>query len=160
MIKKIGKHEIEVYDDIQQIPMGKFQKFNKYSMISNEIGNTFADYDNRTMKALEFLDKGMINEAKQEIANRRQTVFNAFNEKSPTGKAFSCLIKRIDDVEYNGISPAELDLVEDHLNRIGLSYVNSIETLNDVKKNSRFSLKRIFQMIFKVVRRSPKTSSN
>lgn len=158
MIKKLGKHEIEIYDDIQQMPMAKFQKFNKYSMIANEIGNTFSDYEERTARALEFLDKGMVAEAKLELLNRRMTVFNSYNESSPSGKAFSCLIKRIDDVEYNGISPAELDVVEEHLNKIGYPYINSLETLNDVKKKSRFSLKRIIQMIFRIKTKSPKTS--
>ena len=134
MIKKIGKHEIEIYDDIQQMPMKRIQKFNKYSMKANEVGSTFADYDKRTMKTIAFLEKGMTEEAIQELGNRRLTVFNAYQENDISGKAFACLIKRIDKKEYIGSSSGVIEEIYDHLDEIGLSYINSVETLNQVKK--------------------------
>jgi len=148
MIVEIKGHKIELYESTQDLPILRFQKFNKYVMIANEVGNTFEDYDQRTVKALSFLQKEMVPEAIQELSNRRQTVFNAFNEFSPKSKAFAVLVKRIDSKYYDGYSPGELDEVLKHLDRIGLSYVNSMETLNDVKKNSKWNFKYIFRRIF------------
>ncbi len=148
MIVEVKGHKIELYDSTQDLPILRFQKFNKYVMIANEVGNTFEDYDQRTVKALSFLQKEMVPEAIQELSNRRQTVFNAFNEFSPKSKAFAVLIKRIDGKYYDGYSPGELDEALKHLDRIGLSYVNSMETLNDVKKNSKRSFRYIFRRIF------------
>ena len=90
MVYKFKNHEIEIYDSIQNLPVLRFQKFNKYQMIASEIGNDFADYDKRTEKALAFLHKNMVQEAIQELNNRRQTVFNAYNEFTPIGKSLLC----------------------------------------------------------------------
>ena len=148
MIIEVKGHRIELYDNTQNLPILRFQKFNKYMMISNEIGNTFQDYDARTQKALEFLHKEMIPEAIGELNNRRQAVFNAFNEFAPKGKAFAVLVKKIDGKRYDGISPDELDEVLAHLDRIGLGHADSMEALLAVKKNSRQSLWSTFQGIF------------
>lgn len=149
MIVNVKGHKIEVFDNVQSLPILRFQKFNKYWMIASEIGNTFEDYDNRTSKTLSFLQKGMIAEAMQELKNRRQLVFNAYNEFTPMGKAFAVMVKRIDDKYYNGTSPSELDEVLEHLDRIGLGYVKSMETLTQVKKKSRWNFRFITQMFSK-----------
>lgn len=134
MIYKHGKHEIEIFDSIHNLPILRFQRFNKYQMIASEVGNTFADYDQRTLKALQFLQKGMKDEAIQELENRRQTVFNAFNEFTPVGKSFAILVKRIDNVVYDTFSPDDLDRCLLHLEKIGLGTKEAIETLQEVKK--------------------------
>lgn len=134
MIYKFKNHEIEVYDSIQSLPILRFQRFNKYQMIASEIGNDFFDYERRTEKALKFLNAGMIEEAKQELNNRRQAVWNAYNEFSPLGKAFAVLVKRIDNVKYEEYTPDDLDRILEHLNNIGLDYTTSLKQLREVKK--------------------------
>lgn len=134
MICKHGKHEIEMFDSIHSLPILRFQRFNKYQMIASEIGNTFADYDQRSQKALQFIQKGMKNEAIQELENRRQTVFNAFNEFTPVGKSFAILVKRIDGVIYDTFTPDDLDRCLEHLEKIGLDNKTAINKLQEVKK--------------------------
>lgn len=134
MIYKFKNHEIEIYDSIQNLPVLRFQKFNKYQMIASEIGNDFADYDKRTEKALAFLHKNMVQEAIQELNNRRQTVFNAYNEFTPIGKSFAVLIKRIDKTVYDMYAPDDLDAIIKHLNDIGFDYETSMNKLREVKK--------------------------
>ncbi len=149
MVVKHRGHTIELYDSTQSLPILRFQKFNKYMMVAAEVGNTFEDYDARTSKALAFLQKEMIPEAIGELNNRRQMVFNAFNEFTPRGKAFAVLVKRIDDKYYNGTSPSELDKVLSHLDKIGLSYVDSMEVLENVKKKSKPNFRYIIRNIFR-----------
>lgn len=134
MICKHGKHEIELFDSIHNLPILRFQRFNKYQMQSCEIGNTFADYDQRTQKVMQFIQKGMNDEALMEMENCRQTIFNAFNEFTPSGKSFAILVKRIDNVEYNTFSPDDLDRCLEHLDKIGLGNREAIEKLQEVKK--------------------------
>lgn len=150
MIIEVKGHKIEVFDSIQELGILRFQKFNKYQMQSNEVGSTFEDYDARTSKALSFLHKEMVDEAIQEISNRRLTVYNAYNDIPVKGKAFAVMVKRIDNTFYDGTGPDDVDKVLEHLERIGLSYVNSMETLNEVKKKSKISLKYILKKIFKI----------
>lgn len=147
MIKKHGKHEIEIFDSIHSLPILRFQRCNKYQMQTVEIGNTFADYDQRTSKIIQFLKKGMTNEAIQELENRRQTVFNAFNEFAPSGKTFAILVKRIDDTYYNTFAPDDLNRCLEHLERIGFGFDTSMETLKDVKKKSKRNWWFIFQNV-------------
>ena len=158
MIVEIKGHKIEVFDSIQDLGILRFQKFNKYQMQSNEVGNTFDDYDARTQKALAFLHKGMTNEAIQELSNRRLTVFNAYNEYSPIGQAFAVMVKRIDDKYYKGITSDEIDEVLEHLEKIGLGHIKSMETLIEVKKKSKLNWKFIFHKIFKTTNSKVKTS--
>lgn len=146
---KIKGHVIELHDNIQNLPIFKFQKLNKYMMIANEVGNTFEDYDARMSKALSFLQKGMVPEAIQELSNQRQMVFNAFNEYSPKGKAFAALVKRIDNVEYKGTSPSDFDRVLEHLNEIGLGNADSVEKLIELKKKFDLELQAYFPNTFK-----------
>lgn len=148
MIYKFKNHEIEVYDSIQNLPILRFQRFNKYQMIASEIGNDFYDYEKRTEKALQFLKSGMIEEAKQELNNRRQAVWNAFNEFSPLGKAFAVLVKRIDDVRYEEYTPDDLDRIMEHLNNIGLDIETSLKQLKEVKKKIETELLVYFPKSF------------
>lgn len=149
MIYKHKGHEIELYDSIHNLRILRFQRFNKYQMIASEIGNTFEDYDERTKKVLNFMNKKMYVEAIQELENRRQTVFNAYNEFTPIGKSFAILVKRIDDVRYNDFSPDDLDRCLIHLNRIGVDYETLTKKLSEVKKKSKpnwlFIIRNFFQ---------------
>lgn len=149
MVYKFKNHEIEIYDSIQNLPVLRFQKFNKYQMIASEIGNDFADYDKRTEKALAFLHKNMVQEAIQELNNRRQTVFNAYNEFTPIGKSFAVLIKRIDKTVYEMYAPDDLDAIIKHLNDIGFDFETSMNKLREVKKKSKpnwsFIIRSFFQ---------------
>ncbi len=142
------KHIIELFDSVHNLPVLRFQRFNKYQMQASEIGNTFADYDQRTVKIIQFLQKEMIKEAIQELENRRQTVFNAFNEFTPIGKSFSVLVKKIDDVEYHDFSPDNLNRCIEHLERIGLSNEEAMNKLNEVKKKIETELMVYFPLFF------------
>ena len=114
-------------------------------MQSIEIGSTFEDYDARMNKGIQFLKKGMIDEAVLELENQRQTVFNAFNEFSPFGKSLAVLVKRIDHVEYKDFTPDDLDRCLTHLTRIGFDVEQSMEKLMEVKKKSKRNWLSIFQ---------------
>ena len=135
MILKVGKHEVELYDSIQNMGILRVQKFNKYQMIGSHVGNTFADYEARTAQVYKFLQKEMVPEAMQELNNRRQTVFNAYNEFTPTGKAMAILVKRIDKRQYRDYSPNALDEILERLEVIGFDYATALSSLADVKKN-------------------------
>jgi hypothetical protein len=149
MIYNHGKHEIELWDSIHNLPVLRFQRFNKYQMQSIEIGNTFEDYDRRTVKALQFTRKGMTDEAIQELENRRQTVYNALNEFSPVGRCLAILVKRIDSRDYSqGFAPDDLDRVLEHLERIGLGMDVTIDKLAEIKKKIETELVVYFPTFF------------
>lgn len=141
-------HVIELFDSIHNLPVLRFQRFNKYQMQSVEIGNTFEDYHQRTMKVIQFLQKDMKEEAIQELENRSLTVFNAFNQFTPTGKSFAVLVKRINEKVYDTFSPDDLDRCFKHLDKIGLTQKESIEKLKEVKKKIELELIVYFPKFF------------
>ena len=151
MVYKYGKHEIEMFDSIHKLPFLRFQRFNKYQMQAVEIGSTFEDYDRRMAKGLQFLKKGMTDQAIMEFENQRQTVFNAYNDFSPVGKSFAVLVKRIDNVNYNDFTPDDLDRCLEHLTKINFDFATSIEKLTEVKKKSKPNWWSIFQDNFQKV---------
>ncbi len=153
MIYNHGRHEIEFFDSIHNLPILRFQRFNKYQMQASEIGSTFEDYDHRTQKAIQFLKKDMNAEAAQELENRRQTVFNAYNEFSPQLKSLAILVKRINNKEYTTFAPDDLDRCLKHLDKIGLGQNVSLESLQKVKKKSKPN----FQFITKYFSQKAKT---
>lgn len=135
--KKIQENEVVFFDSPEDLPFRRYQRFNKFLMIENEIGSDFADFDKRTEKAIRLLSQGMVKEAKQELVNRRQLVFNAFSEYSPKGRALAILVKSINGIEYHDFTKDGLDLIIDKLNEIGFSQKESTETVEKVKKKSK-----------------------
>lgn len=148
MIYKFKGHEIEIYDTIQKLPILRFQKLNKYQIKASEVGNTFLDYDKRMEKALSFLRKNMVEDAIKELDNQRLTVYNAFNEISPTAYSFAVLVKRIDKVEYIEFAPDDLDAILKHLEGIGFEYFTCVELLREVKKKLDTELSVYYEVFF------------
>ena len=143
----IKGNKVVFYDNIKQMPIRRYQQSNKYLMIASDIGNDFADFDKRSVKVMEFLKKGMLNEAVKEIENRRQTIWNAYKNYNPQGMSLALLVYSINGKLRTDISDHGLEKTLDELNRIGFSYDDMIDNLSDVKKKSKFSLKRIFRII-------------
>lgn len=135
--EKCGGSVIKFFDTPESMPMRRYQRFNKFLMVENEVGNDFADYEKRTQKVMSFLRQGMTKEALQELNNRRQMVFNAFAEYSPRDRALAILVHSIDGVEYRDYSKTGLDEILNRLEEIGFTNQQSTETVDEVKKKSK-----------------------
>ena len=131
---KVNGHTVEIYDTAETMTMKRYQRFNKYLMIDNEVGSDFTDFNNRMSKAITYLKKGMQNEAVKELDNWRQMVFNAFMEYSPQGMALAILVDKIDGEKYNDITAGGLKKVLDKLDEIGLTQETATNTVSEVKK--------------------------
>lgn len=127
-------HKIVIYASIETLPIKRYQKFNKFLMIDNEVGSCFEDYDVRTSKAVEFLRKDLKEEAIQELENRRQAVFNSFEEYSPKNNAFAILVHSIDDKIYSNYSDEGIKEVIDKLDEIGYNRKELDKEVSEVKK--------------------------
>lgn len=133
-VKELNGIKIEIYDTPEELPIKRYQRFNKFLMKANEVGNDFSDYNARTLKAMEFLKKKMMDEAVVELDNRRQLVFNAFMEYSPSSFALAILVKSIDGEVFTDYSEEGLMKVLDRLDEIGFSENEKNKTIKQVKK--------------------------
>lgn len=130
----VNGHKVEIYDTAERMTMKRYQRFNKFLMIDNEVGSDFTDFNGRLVKAIAFLKKGMKDEGVAELENWRQMVYNAFTEYSPKGMALALLVHKIDDEVFTDISASELQRILDKLEVIGFTQETATNTVSEVKK--------------------------
>lgn len=152
-----GKHTIEFFDSPEEMTMRRYQRFNKFLMIANEVGSDFEDYNARTNKAIKYLQNGFIDKAVQELENRRQMVFNAFQEYDPSGRALACLVHSINGVVYSDFTKNGLNQILNHLEEIGFTKKQADETTLEVKKKSKMRL--VFSFHRNLIMRKQRTTT-
>lgn len=117
---KIGKHTLKIYDSIEELPIVRFHKYQKFLLVDSGIGGTITQFDQRIETIRRFLMLGDNEKAQKEIENLRQCVYMIQSELSPRHLAFAALVAEIDG------KPCE-DLSDDSLKRV-------IEQLNDASE--------------------------
>ena len=114
---KIGKHTVEMYDAIDELPIVRFHKYQKLLLIDAGVGADIMAFDQRIEKTRRYLMDGKTDKAQQELENLRQTVFLIQSEINPRHRAFAALVTKIDGRDCNDISDVALadllDLLKD-----------------------------------------------
>lgn len=93
---KIGKHDVEMYDCIEEMPIVRFHKYQKLLMIDAGVGSDIGGFDQRTEKMRRYLMEGRADDARQELENLRQCVFFIQQGINPRHRAFAVLVTKID----------------------------------------------------------------
>jgi hypothetical protein len=130
-------NKIEFYQSPEELPVKRYQRFQKFVMIDSEVGSTFQDFDERSLKVIELLRKKMIGDAVKELENKRQAAFNAYEEYSPKHFALALMVKSINGVDYTGkyyLTEEGLNEIIDKLEEIGYSEKQLVNDLDVVKK--------------------------
>lgn len=128
---QLGTHTVQLYDDIADLPIRRFHKFNKLLLIDAGIGSDIADFDAHIEKVVRYIQSGDKDAAGQELMNMRQNLYAVQTELSPKFSAFACLIASIDGKPCDDISD---DALQCTLNRIGDVSVKDLTTLFGVVK--------------------------
>lgn len=142
-------HKVEIYNSPEDMPMKRYNRFNKFLMIDNEVGFSFEDYNKRSAKTYSFMKRGMNKEAMQELKNRNQMVFNAFMEYNPKGRAMAILVHSINNTVFRDYSGDGLDKVLDELEKIGFAQRIASQTVDEAKKKIESQLSKYFPSRFK-----------
>ena len=119
--KKVGKHTIEMYDGIDELPIARFHKYQKLLLIDAGIGSDINAFDQRLEKTRRFLMAGKADKAGQEIENLRQCVYLIQTGSNPKHRAFACLVAKIDGKECNDVSDDGLERVLQTLSETPIS---------------------------------------
>ena len=128
------KHEVVFYDSAENLPYRRYHKFNKFYLIDCEVGSSLGNYDQRTARAISYLNAEDYKSAAKELNNRRQTVHNAMQEYSNKGLALAVLIYSINGVVCEDYSDDALEEILNELDTIGFTQFLAEQTLNHVKK--------------------------
>jgi hypothetical protein len=101
---KIGKHTVEMYESIEDLPIVRFHKYNKMLLVDAGLGSDLADIDSHIEKTIAFMRTGKQDSAIAELMNMRKAVFFVQMNLSPKHLAFAALIHAIDGKETNDLS--------------------------------------------------------
>ena len=105
---KIGKHTVEMYDTIEELPIVRFHKYQKLLLIDAGIGADIMAFDQRIEKTRRYLMDGKPEKAQQELENLRQTVYFIQTGINPKHRAFAALVTKIDGRDCNDLSDVAL----------------------------------------------------
>ena len=122
---QIGKHAVELYDDINELPIARFHKYQKMLLVDAGVGADIPAFDQRIEKMRRFLMVGKADKAQQELENLRQCVFLIQSEISPQHRAFASLVTKIDGKECTDISDDSLNKIVEMLADAPISEVTA-----------------------------------
>lgn len=103
-ITKIGRHLFEIYDSIDELPVERFHKFNKYLLVDAGVGSSVNDINEKIDRIIRFINKSDNKSAIIELDNLRQALYVVSNEMNPKHLAYLILIKSIDGKEITDLS--------------------------------------------------------
>lgn len=144
--RKIGGHRVRLYDAIDELPIVRFQKMQKYILIDAGIGADIAAFDRHCDKARRYLAQGKTDFARQEFENLRQCVYFVQSELNLGHRAFAVMVDSIDGEKVTDISDAGVEAVLKKLG--GASVKETAEVTRAVKKKIDAELCAYFPNIF------------
>lgn len=143
---KIGKHTVEMYDTIEELPIVRFHKYQKLLLVDAGIGSDIAAFDQRIEKTRRFLMAGKPEQAQQELENMRQCVFLIQSGVNPKHRAFAALVTKIDGQDCTDIGDDALAAITERLNDVPESELTA--QLEAVKKKIDEELTLYFPALF------------
>ena len=143
---KIGKHTVEMYDTIEELPIVRFHKYQKLLLIDAGIGADIMAFDQRIEKTRRFLMDGKPEKAQQELENLRQTVYFIQTGINPKHRAFAALVTKIDGRDCNDLSDVALTELLNTLQDVPEKELTA--QLEAVKKKIDAELRLYFPGIF------------
>lgn len=144
--EKIGKHTVEFYDTIDELPIVRFHKYQKLLLVDAGIGSDIAAFDQHIERTRRFLMAGKSEQAQQELENMRQCVFLIQSGVNPRHRAFAALVTKIDGQDCNDIGDDALAAVTEKLNDVPETELTA--RLEAVKKKIDGELTLYFPSLF------------
>jgi len=133
--KGLRKTVVKLYNDIDQLPIERFNKANKYWMLHDNIGSSIADFDANHFNKLVLL-AGDKDKTVAELNNFRILVYNIMNEVNVEHLSFACLVHSIDNKECDDLSESALKVVLKRLSDSGLTQDELKKKLTRSEKGS------------------------
>ena len=118
--KGIATTTVKLYNDIDQMPVERFNKVNKYWMLHDNIGSSISDFDTHHFNKLALL-AGDKEKCVAELNNFRILVFNIQNETNVLQKSFACLVHSVNGEVQDDLSEDALDRLLKRLSDKGLT---------------------------------------
>ena len=129
---KLGKHTVELYDAIEDLPVTRYHRFNKFMLIDAGLGSDLTEIDAHISKAIQYFGMKENEAGVTELQNMRQAIYFVQNELTPKHLAFAALIKSVDGNVRDDISEAGLKATLARIEDATVKEINS--EADEIKK--------------------------
>ena len=139
---KLGEHSVTMFDSIEELPIVRFQKYNKMLMLDAGLGSDLTALDAHLARVGEFIKAGETDNAAREIDNLRQTLFNVQNGLTPHFMSLIPLMAEVDGEPLTDLSDENIQRVYDPLKDVTMKAYEG--AASEVKKKIEEELKAYF----------------
>lgn len=133
-IEEINGIKLELYEDIDELPIKNYNAYNEYSLLEHEIGSSLGDINTRFEKLDKFLSKGKLEDAIQERKNLQFLFNNLFDGVYYPSLQFACFIHSVNGEPYNDLRAEKLEELINKLSDSGLTVGRVKKVLGIIKK--------------------------
>ena len=139
---KLGEHSVVMFDSIEELPIVRFQKYNKMLMLDAGLGSDLTALDAHLARVGEFIKAGETDNAAREIDNLRQTLFNVQNGLTPHFMSLIPLMAEVEGEPLTDLSDENIQRVYDTLKDVTMKAYEG--AASEVKKKIEEELKAYF----------------
>lgn len=143
--EKINGHNVEIFDTIDELPIVRFQKFNKLLLIESGVGGDLTDYVRHLERLRLYAEKKDFDNLSVEFQNMQQNVNFLIEGVSPKLMAFGCLVATIDG-EPQKIDDESLKKIVEKIS--GATYKQVSDIMSETKKKIDSELIVYFPRLF------------
>ena len=94
---KIGRKTVEFYDAIDELPIRRYHKFNKYMLVDSGIGSDLNDINSHIAKVSRYISKKDEKNALAQLENLRTSLYMIAEETNVRHLSFAILVKSINE---------------------------------------------------------------
>lgn len=125
----IEGHEVRIFDSIDELPIVRFHKYNKYLLIDSGIGSDLNDVLSRIDRAIRYIGNNK-ELAVVELENMKQAMYLINETICPRHLAFAALVESIDGKKITDLSDESMQGVIDKLSKAKVNFIDRfIETV-------------------------------
>lgn len=143
---RLAGHRVRLYDSIDELPIVRFHRYNRYLLVDAGVGSDISDFDAHMERAVRYLRNGDGDSAAKELENIRQGVYMILEGQNVRHLSFACLVESIDGKPTDDLSAEGLQRVLDLLG--GAKKKDVTEAYTSVKKKIEDELSLYFPYIF------------
>lgn len=138
----LGTHKVVMYDSIEELPIVRFQKYNKMLMLDAGLGSDVSALDGHLARVSEYIKANDLANASAEIDNLRQTLYNVQNGLTPHFLSLIPLMAEVDGQAVDDLSDDGLKAVYERLKDV--TFGRYEEAAREVKKKIEEEFKAYF----------------
>jgi hypothetical protein len=139
----IGKHSVVFYDSIDELPMPRLHKWQKYIFFDSNIGGTAEDAARHAIAIREANARGDKDRVAKLTMNLEQSLRFAVSNMNPKSLAYASMIHSINGVPQTDITEYGLETTLQKVLGHGVTWGMVKATVNLLKKKSRKTLRGI-----------------